>query len=117
MCIIRPNHILRKPHILNDNQYDFTPQSSTEDALVSLCDTVQQVKLKKLVTFLTSFDIRRALDNAWWPGILQLVKGSRCSIEVGRTWHVIFNPTDDEFHKFKQLYFFVERQLFVKYST
>ncbi|GFT37803.1 uncharacterized protein TNCV_4128741 [Trichonephila clavipes] len=49
-------------------------KKSAEDALVRLCDIIKEGKRKNNVTFLISLDIKGAFDNAWWPGILHLLK-------------------------------------------
>ncbi|GFT50578.1 uncharacterized protein TNCV_551711 [Trichonephila clavipes] len=74
MHYYRLNHYLRKSSLKNADQYGFTPQKSAEDAPVRLCDIIKEGKRKNHVTFLISLDIKGAFDNAWWPGILHLLK-------------------------------------------
>ncbi|GFV35778.1 reverse transcriptase domain-containing protein [Trichonephila clavipes] len=52
------------------------PQKCTADALVKLNETVLKEKKRNLHTILVFLDIKGAFDNAWWPGILSLLKRS-----------------------------------------
>ncbi|GFU28279.1 reverse transcriptase domain-containing protein [Trichonephila clavipes] len=52
------------------------PHKCTEDALVKLNEIVLKGKKRKLHTVLVYLDIKSAFDNAWWPGILSLLKRS-----------------------------------------
>ncbi|GFY06068.1 putative 115 kDa protein in type-1 retrotransposable element R1DM [Trichonephila clavipes] len=52
------------------------PHKCTEDALVKLNEIVLKGKKRNLHTVLVFLDIKSAFDNAWWPGILSLLKRS-----------------------------------------
>ncbi|GFY73246.1 RNA-directed DNA polymerase from mobile element jockey, partial [Trichonephila inaurata madagascariensis] len=67
---------LYKDNYFNKNQFGFMPQKCTEDALVKLNEIVLKGKKRNLHTILVFLDIKGAFDNAWWPGILSLLKRS-----------------------------------------
>ncbi|XP_045504439.1 uncharacterized protein LOC123701072 [Colias croceus] len=63
---------------LNNKQYGFTPQRSTEDALYDLLQHINtQVSYKKIV-LMVSLDIEGAFDNAWWPALKKQLINKRC---------------------------------------
>ncbi|GFV68451.1 RNA-directed DNA polymerase from mobile element jockey [Trichonephila clavipes] len=67
---------LYKDNYFNKNQFGFMPHKCTEDALVKLNEIVLKGKKRNLHTVLVFLDIKSAFDNAWWPGILSLLKRS-----------------------------------------
>jgi len=54
---------------MSKNQYGFTPQTSTVDAVLVIKDYVQSSIDKGLYVAVISLDVRGAFDSAWWPGI------------------------------------------------
>ncbi|KAF8773449.1 Retrovirus-related Pol polyprotein type-1 like protein [Argiope bruennichi] len=67
---------LHKNNYFNKNQFGFMPQKCTEDALLNLNKFVLKGKKRNLHTILVFLDIKGAFDNAWWPDIMDLLKGS-----------------------------------------
>ncbi|GFX88612.1 retrovirus-related Pol polyprotein from type-1 retrotransposable element R1 [Trichonephila clavipes] len=72
---------LYKDNYFNKNQFGFMPHKCTEDALVKLNEIVLKGKKRNLHTVLVFLDIKSAFDNAWWPGILSLLK-DQASLET-----------------------------------
>ena len=62
----------------NSNQFGFRSGKSTEDALISICKTVKQAKLKNEATVLISLDIDAAFDSAWYPYLHERLRASKC---------------------------------------
>lgn len=69
LIIDRIVHYLRKNNLINDNQYGFTPQRSTETALHSLKNFVNESLNKKGFALVISLDISGAFNYCWWPKI------------------------------------------------
>lgn len=82
LFIDRINWYLRGINFLSSNQYGFTPQKSTEDALLRLNDIVQRGKTKNLHTIMVFLDIKGAFDNAWWPCILNILKKANLPMNI-----------------------------------
>ncbi|CAK1589382.1 unnamed protein product [Parnassius mnemosyne] len=61
---------LGKDERMNQRQYGFTPQRSTEDALYDTITLIKNGLKKKEIVILVSLDIEGAFDNAWWPAII-----------------------------------------------
>ncbi|CAK1589893.1 unnamed protein product [Parnassius mnemosyne] len=61
---------LGKDEMMNQRQYGFTPQRSTEDALYDTITLIKNGLRKKEIVILVSLDIEGAFDNAWWPAII-----------------------------------------------
>ncbi|GFX86316.1 reverse transcriptase domain-containing protein [Trichonephila clavipes] len=55
------------------------PKKCTDDALGKLNEVVLKGKKRNLHTILVFLDIKGDFDNAWWPGVLSLVKISNIS--------------------------------------
>jgi len=61
-------------NLMNKNQYGFTPQTSTVDAMMALKDYVQSsIDEGQYV----SLGVKGAFDAAWWPGILASLRQLR----------------------------------------
>ena len=84
----RINWHLYSESLLSADQYGFTPQRSSEDALLRLSNLVSRGKMKGLYTILIFLDIEGAFDNAWWPAILNLLKKMKLA-------HNVFNVVLD----------------------
>ncbi|GFX03178.1 putative 115 kDa protein in type-1 retrotransposable element R1DM [Trichonephila clavipes] len=67
---------LYKDNYFNKNQFGFVPQNCTEDALVKFNEIFLKGKRRNLHTVLVFLGIKGTFDNAWWPGILNLLKRS-----------------------------------------
>jgi hypothetical protein len=70
LMINRIVHYLRKNKLLNNNQYGFTAQKSTEDALHSLKEFIKKAFRRKGFALIIALDAIGAFDNTWWPKIL-----------------------------------------------
>lgn len=62
--------------LASSRQFGFKKGRSTEDAIVELRQTVNQISQKYVIAML--FDISGAFDNVWWPSILQNLKKRDC---------------------------------------
>jgi hypothetical protein len=77
LIINRINHFLYKNKLLSENQFGFTPQKCTENAIKHLIDMANKHK-KTGFLLVIILDIRAAFDNCWWPHILKQLKRKRC---------------------------------------
>jgi ribonuclease HI len=64
------------------NQYGFTPQRSTEDALFDMVERIREAKGRRRVVILISLDIQGAFDNAAWSIILKELWRKKCPRNV-----------------------------------
>lgn len=78
LIIDRVMYHLYKHNCLNDNQYGFTPNKSTECALLAVMQWIDNVYKMKAISILVSLDISGAFDNVWWPKILYQLKTKKC---------------------------------------
>jgi hypothetical protein len=78
LLINRINYYLNSNGLLDENQYGFTPQKSTIDAIHSAVVFVWQAFEKHGYTLLITLDIVGAFDNAWWPMILDCLWEMAC---------------------------------------
>lgn len=63
---------------LHSNQYGFTPQRGTEDALYDLMEHVKSQLIEKKNVLVVSLDIEGAFDNAWWPALKHQLIERKC---------------------------------------
>jgi ribonuclease HI len=70
LMINRITHYLQTNKLLNNNQYGFTAQRSTDDALHSLKDFIKNAFQKKGFALIIALDAIGAFDHTWWPKIL-----------------------------------------------
>jgi hypothetical protein len=76
--IDRINHHLNSKRLINENQYGFHPQRSTVDASMAVKGFVQTHLQQRNVVIMTSLDVQRAFDVAWWPAILNNLRNLEC---------------------------------------
>lgn len=99
LMINRIMYFLHKTGYLSHNQYGFTPQKSTEDAverLMSIINKIQEpeftcpvsnIKYRKGVS-LYSLDISGAFNSSWWPKIIsELIAAKTPNNLVGLVKH------------------------------
>ena len=60
------------------NQFGFTPQTSTIDAVMALKDYAQKSINEGQYVAVISLDVKGAFDAAWWPGIIASLRNLRC---------------------------------------
>jgi hypothetical protein len=65
-------------NLMNKNQYGFTPQTSTVDAVMVLKDYVQSSIDNGKYVAAKSLDVKGAFEAAWWPGILASLRQLGC---------------------------------------
>ena len=63
---------------MSKNQYGFTPQTSTVDAVMALKYFVLDSLNDGQYVALISLDVKGAFDAAWWPSILTSLKTLKC---------------------------------------
>jgi ribonuclease HI len=78
LLINRINYYLNINGLLNENQYGFTPQKSTTDAIHSAVNFIRQAFERHGYALLIALDIVGAFDNAWWPMILNCLREMAC---------------------------------------
>jgi len=78
VLINRIMHHMYSNNLMSKNQYGFTPQTSTVDAVMALKDFVQDSLNDGQYVALISLDVKGALDTAWWPTILTSLKILKC---------------------------------------
>jgi len=62
---------------MKTNQYGFTPQKDTTDAVMEVKDFIME-GLAAEVIVLVSLDVKGAFDAAWWPSILNELRACGC---------------------------------------
>ena len=71
-------HHVYSNNLMNKNQYGFTPQTSTVDAVMALKDYVQSSIDDGQYVAVINLNVKGAFDAAWWPGILASLRQLRC---------------------------------------
>jgi hypothetical protein len=59
---------------MSKNQYGFTPQTSTVDAVMAVKDFVQDSLNNVQYLAVIGLDVKGAFDGDWWPSILNSLK-------------------------------------------
>ena len=72
LLINRIMHFLHSNELQNQNQFGFTPQKRTTDAVMAVKDFKDEALTKGHIVALVSLDVKGAFDAAWWPSILTL---------------------------------------------
>ncbi|CAK1540866.1 unnamed protein product [Leptosia nina] len=67
---------------LNTEQYGFTQQTGTTQAILSIINKVKAAKQKHQEVSVVSLDIKAAFDNAWWPAILSGLRDVGCPLNI-----------------------------------
>lgn len=78
LLIDRINHHLYKNNYLHKNQFGFTPQTSTIDAVLLVKHLLNTTLYKKQICLVISLDISSAFDHAWIPKILYQLRRHKC---------------------------------------
>jgi len=78
VLIHRIMHHTHSNNLMSKNQYGFTPQTSTVDAVMAMKDFVQDSLNDGQYIALISLDVKGAFDAAWWPSILTSLKILKC---------------------------------------
>jgi ribonuclease HI len=78
LFINRITYFLKKNKLLNERQFGFTVQTSTEDALNSLTNFIQNGFHKKGFVMVLSIDIDGAFNHCWWPKVINQLRIKRC---------------------------------------
>ena len=71
-------HNLYKKEFLNPNQFAFTPQSSTNEAAMTVKQFREPELERSRVVIMNSLDVKGGSDAAWWPAILRGLKEAEC---------------------------------------
>jgi hypothetical protein len=74
----RVNYYLRSNNLLSEQQYGFTPQKSTIDAILNAKNFIHSSFQRKGFAMLIALDISGAFDNAFWPKILVNLQQLKC---------------------------------------
>ena len=78
LLINRIMHYLHSKNLLLKNQYGFTSQKCTVDAIMAVKENIDTGLKDRNCVVLLSLDVKGAFDAAWWPGILNALKEFRC---------------------------------------
>jgi hypothetical protein len=78
LLINRINHHMYTHNLLTDRQFGFMPQKSTTDVAMEVKKIIQLVLENRGLVIMTSLDVKGAFDAAWWPSILEALKGLGC---------------------------------------
>ena len=71
-------HYLHSRGLQNSEQYGFTPQKSTIDAVMKAKMHIESILREKKLAIILGFDVRGAFDAAWWPGIINSLRELNC---------------------------------------
>jgi hypothetical protein len=91
VLINRIMHHMYSNNLISINQYGFTPQTSTVDAVIALKDFVQDSINDGQYVAVISLDVRGAFDAAWWPSILASLRNLKCPRNLYRLCVSYFN--------------------------
>ncbi len=91
LIIQRIMYYLKTNNKLSANQYGFTAQTSTEDALHSLTNFIQKSYAQKGFALIIALDISGAFNYAWWPKIICQLKDKKCPKNLLMTTKSYFN--------------------------
>ena len=70
--------IINSTKYLNHNQYGFTPQTSTIDAIKAATEFIEEGFKRSEVTATVSLDVEGAFNSAWPPSVLNNLKECGC---------------------------------------
>jgi hypothetical protein len=76
--INRINHHIYVTEYLKKNQYEFIPQTSTINAIMTVKEFVQERFSIGKITGTVSLDVEGAFNSAWWPSVLKNLQESGC---------------------------------------
>jgi hypothetical protein len=79
LLINRTMHHMHSNNLMSKNQYGFTPQTSTVNAVMALKDCMQDRVNDGQYVAVISLDVKGAFDAAWWPGIQASRRNIRCA--------------------------------------
>lgn len=85
LLINRINHHMYSNQLLSKNQFGFTPNTSTEDALETVHKLGQEVLKNREYLLIIVLDITGAFDNCWWHQILKQLKDKNCPKNLYKT--------------------------------
>jgi len=71
-------HHVHKTDFLNDNQFGFTPQKSMTDAAMAVKQFIEPELERRRIVIMASLAVKGAFDAAWWPAILNGLRGTKC---------------------------------------
>lgn len=78
LMIDRVMYYLYSNKLLSANQFGFTPNQSTEDAVNKAVSWIKATFNDKMIGVLVSLDVSGAFNNAWWPKVLHILKKKKC---------------------------------------
>lgn len=78
VMINRINYYAHTNDYLNKNQYGFTPQQTTIDAVMAVKDFTEVAFSSGEIVTLVSLDVEGAFNSAWWPNVLKSLNESGC---------------------------------------
>lgn len=67
---------------LSSQQFGFTEQTSTSDALRAAINEIKDAKSRGMQVMAVSLDIKAAFDNAWWPALLNQLRQKGCPANI-----------------------------------
>ena len=76
--INRINYHVHSTDYLNHNQYGFTPQTSTIDAIMAVTEFTEEGFKIGEITATVSLDVEGTFNSAWTPSMLNNLKESGC---------------------------------------
>jgi hypothetical protein len=91
LLINRINYFLKSKNLLNGNQFGFTEQSGTEQALHRTIEFIKRGYTRKGFTIVVSFDISNAFNTCWWPKILTQLVAKKCPKNLFNTVRSYFS--------------------------
>jgi retron-type reverse transcriptase len=76
--INRINHHIYTNDFVHKNQFGFTPQRNTTDAIMAIKDFVEEAFISGEIANLVNLDVEGAFNAAWWPSVLKSLRESGC---------------------------------------
>jgi hypothetical protein len=78
LLINRIRHYLTSNGLLSSKQYGFKQQKSTEDALHSVKNFIDEAFMERGFALIIAVDIIGAFDNMWWTKVLHQMRIKKC---------------------------------------
>lgn len=78
LIINRLTHHIAVTNQQCSKQFGFKQQTSTNNAIHSALETINQAKANNEQVLAISLDIMAAFDNAWWPAIFKRLRDIKC---------------------------------------
>lgn len=82
LIINRLKHHLTINKTINEKQYGFRTNTSTENAICDVLNTLKHNRREKKHSLFITLDLKGAFDTVWWPSIRDALRKANCPINI-----------------------------------